>query len=251
MKKILMLAPIPVPSSAADFFAAQLPPDLIPPDIQVDYVGCREGGTIMDSYYELALAEAFTLEAGAQAEAQGYDLVCVNSMSDTALPALRSRLSIPVVGTAAATLHFAATLGGRFSMLTMWEPWVPFVRESVAKYGLTDRLASVRHIGVRPDTVALLQGKEDIVFDALEKAGRAAIEEDGAAVIVLGSTTMLQSHRYLAERLPVPVVNPALVAFKFCQMMLDLGLAHSRRPYKQPETVNDGIFSAVQPRYSS
>jgi Asp/Glu/hydantoin racemase len=43
---------------------------------------------------------------------------------------------------------------------------------------------------------------------ALAEAGRKAIEEDGADVLLLGSTTMHQAHAYLAERLPVPVINP-------------------------------------------
>ena len=68
---------------------------------------------------------------------------------------------------------------------------------------------------------------------------RKAIEEDGADVIVLGSTTMHQSHAYLANVLPVPVINPGQVAFELCKMYLNLGLTHSKTAFAAPEQPND------------
>jgi allantoin racemase len=109
------------------------------------------------------------------------------------------------------------------------------------------RVASVRSIDVRPDAQELLAGKEEIVFAKLEAEGLAAIERDGADVIILGSTTMHQSHAYLAQKLPVPVLNPGLVALKLCEMLLDLGLSHSGHAYQSPEVLNDHVFAAVPP----
>jgi len=80
--------------------------------------------------------------------------------------------------------------------------------------GLGSRLASIRDIDVRPDTAELLAGKEDIVFAKLEEQARKAIDEDGADVLILGSTTMHQSATWLASRVEVPVLNPGLVAFR-------------------------------------
>jgi allantoin racemase len=85
----------------------------------------------------------------------------------------------------------------------------------------------------------LLEGKEEIVFEKLETEGVKATEQDGADVIILGSTTMHQSHRYLDEKLSVPVINPGLVAYKLCEMFLELGLTHSKRCYFDPETLQD------------
>lgn len=70
------------------------------------------------------------------------------------------------------------------------------------------------------------------------------MDEDGADVLVLGSTTMHQSHAYLAERLDVPVLNPGLVGFKTCAMLMELGLTHSKASYQSPENEFDGIFLA-------
>ncbi len=76
-------------------------------------------------------------------------------------------------------------------------------------------------------------------------AAHRALDEDGADVLVLGSTTMHQSHTFLAEHLSVPVLNPGLVAFKTCETLLDLGLAHSKRAFQEPERPADEIFSAA------
>ena len=48
-----------------------------------------------------------------------------------------------------------------------------------------------------------MTGKEATIFPKLEAEARKAIEEDGADVICLGSTTMHQSHAHLSERLAV------------------------------------------------
>lgn len=245
IKRILMIVPVPVPDVALPGFAAQIPAELIRPDIAIDFIGCRNGANLLDSPYEQTLADAFVLEAGARAEAQNYAAVCINSMSDSGLAALRSRLSIPVVGPGRASFFLAADLGKKFSVLTMWKRWHPLYEKLALETGLGDRLASIRDIDTRPDTAELLAGKEDIVFARLEQEARKAIDEDGADVLILGSTTMHQSASWLASRVEVPVLNPGLVAFKLCETLLDLGLTQSKKTYFAPETAQDGLFDPV------
>ncbi|MCT7085154.1 aspartate/glutamate racemase family protein, partial [Salmonella enterica] len=88
--------------------------------------------------------------------------VCVNTVSDSGLSALRSRLSIPVLAPGIAAFHTACMLGQKFSILTMWPRWYPLYRKTLKEYGLEARLASIRSIDVRPDTQALLEGKEEV-----------------------------------------------------------------------------------------
>jgi allantoin racemase len=243
--RIKMILPVPIPPEGIEAFAQQLPAEFPWQDLEVDFVAARNGGTLLDSYYDMALAEAFVLEAGAAAEDEGYDAVCINSMSDSGLSALRSRLSIPVVGPGQACFLTAAMLGHRFSVVTMWDQWRQLYTKTAMELGMQQRLASVRSINVRPDTQELLAGKEEVVFSKLEAAARAAIDEDGADVIIIGSTTMHQSHKYLQSRLEVPVLNPGLVALKHCEMLVHLGLTHSKRTYRAPETLNDRVLHSV------
>jgi Asp/Glu/hydantoin racemase len=64
---------------------------------------------------------------------------------------------------------------------------------------------------MQPDNQGLLGGKEEDIFPLLLSAARQCIEEDGAQVILLGSTTMHQAHTYLSEHLNVPIINPGPV----------------------------------------
>lgn len=242
-KRIKMIFPVPMSDATRALVQSQLPLALQRPDIEVSFVGAGQVMTLADSYYDMALMEMAVIEAGIRAEEEGFDAVCINTVSDSGLAALRSRLSIPVLAPGLAAFHTACMLGQRFSVLTMWSRWYPLYRKTLKEYGLEARLASIRSIDVRPDTEALLQGKEEVVFGKLLAAARLAIEQDGADVIVLGSTTMHQAHAYLAEHLPVPVLNPGVIAYKQCEMLLDLGLSHSKAAYPNPEQNKDAAFT--------
>jgi allantoin racemase len=244
-----MVLPVPVPAAGEALFRSQLPPGIVRAGTEVAFRFPREGGTVLDSGYEDALAAAFVLEAAHAAEEDGFDAVCINTVTDTGIEAVRSRLAIPVVGAGEASFLTACALATRFSIVTLWDRWTSAYRKVLTRHGLLGRLASVRHIDTRPDLAALLTGKEEVVFAALEQAARRAIEEDHAEALVLGSTTMYQSHRYLAERLPVPVVNPALVGYVHCEGLLDLGLTHSKLAFPAPEVLNDGVLRAVPSRF--
>jgi len=220
--RIKMIVPVPVPQQALAAFADQIPAGLVRPDIAIEFACAARGGGTLDSLYEGTIADAFCLEAGCRAEEEGFSAVCINSMSDSGVAALRSRLTIPVVGTAQATYHLACQLGKKFAILSMWDNWRWLYDKVLTEQGLQDRLSPMRM-----------------------DAARRAIEEDGADVLVLGSTTMHQSHAYLAAHLPVPVLNPGLVAFKACETLIDLGLSHSRKGFAPPERIIDNVFEAA------
>lgn len=241
-KRIKMIFPVPMSDTSRPLVESQLPRALIRSDIDVCFVGAGQVMTLADSYYDMVIMETAVIEAGIKAEEEGYDAVCINTVSDSGLAALRSRLSIPVIAPGIATFHTACMLGQRFSILTMWSRWYPLYRKTTREYGLESHLASIRSIDVRPDTEALLQGKEEIVFAKLLEQGKRSIQEDGADVIVLGSTTMHQSHAYLAANLPVPVLNPGVIAYKQCELLLDLGLCHSKIAFPSPEKNKDDAF---------
>jgi allantoin racemase len=187
----------------------------------------------------MLLMDWTVFQAGISAEAEGYAGVLIDTVSDSGLRALRSRLTIPVVGPGEAAFMTAMMLGKRFSVLTMWDEWFPLYEKTLTEYGFWDRVASLRSIRTRPDVTELLAGKEEVIFDKLKAEAMAAINDDGADVIVLGSTTMHQSAAFLAANLPVPVINPGLVAYKHLEMLIELGLAHSKRAFPAPEVGKD------------
>nr|WP_309099980.1 aspartate/glutamate racemase family protein [Fredinandcohnia onubensis] len=245
-KKIKIIVPIPVDENGVKNRREQLPDELIRPGYDVEFVSVKNGAALGDSYYDTMLMDMFVFEAGLKAQEEGFDAVCIDTVSDSGLYALRSRLDIPVLGPGQIAFHVACMLGHKFSVITMWDKWFHLYKKTLTEYGLQHKLASMRSINTRPDLSELLAGKEEIIFEKLERESIKAINEDGADVIVLGSTTMHQSYEYLKERLPVPVLNPGLVMYKYSEVFLELGLAHSKKAFPSPEIRNDEqIFSRL------
>ena len=241
-RRIKIIIPIPMNQAGVDNRASQLPAHLILPGFHPEFVPVAKGASLGDSDYDALLMDFSVMQAGIHAQDEGYSAVCIDTVSDSGLAALRSRLDIPVVAPGMAAFHIACMLGKKFSVITMWDEWFPLYEKTLTEYQLWPRVASLRSIKTRPDLKELLEGKEEVVFAKLEAEARRAMDEDGADVIVLGSTTMHQSHSYLVERLPIPVINPGQIAYKLCEMFLTLGLKHSRKAYPAPENLNDAAY---------
>ena len=95
-----------------------------------------------------------------------------------------------------------------------------------------------------PDVSNLLGRQGGGRVPQLREAGLKCIE-DGADVICLGSTTMHQSHAYLTEQLPVPVINPGPLTYKLAETLLALGLSQSRTAYPKPHVENLAMVHAA------
>jgi allantoin racemase len=245
-KRIKVIVPFPFDEKGVANRRAQLPDEMIRSGFEVEFVPVKNSCSFGDSYYDALLMDMFIFEAGLKAEEEGYDAVCIDTVSDSGLYGLRSRLNIPVFGPGQISFHLAGVLGHKFSIITMWDEWFHLYKKTLTEYGLWNKLASMRSIKTRPDLEELLTGKEEIIFGKLEAESLKAINEDGADVIVLGSTTMHQSHAYLKEKLPVPVINPGLVMYKICEVFLELGLNHSKHAFPTPQAPkDDDIFSRL------
>lgn len=238
-QRIKVIVPIPMDAAGVANRASQLPAHLIAPGFKPEFAAVQWGAALGDSYHDMMLMDWTVFQAGIDAEDQGYAGVVVDTVSDSGVRALRSRLSIPVAGPGEAAFTMAMMLGKRFTVLTMWDEWFPLYEKTLTEYGMWDRVASLRSIQTRPDVTELLAGKEEVIFDKLKREAEAAIEDDGADVIVLGSTTMHQSAAWLAENLPIPVINPGQVAYKQLELMLTLGLRHSKKAFPSPEVPKD------------
>jgi allantoin racemase len=237
--RIKYIVPFPFDEVGLANRAAQLPDELRTPGVEYDFVPVKNSCHNADSAYELLILDAYIAEAGLRSEEEGYDAVVMDTVSDSGLAALRSRLTIPVLGPGLVQQHVAGILGKRFSILTMWDRWIALYEKTMADYGTRSFCASIRPIGVRPDQEQLLAGKEEVVFARLEEEGRRAIEEDGADVILIGSTTMHQSVAHLRRTLGVPVINPGTLAIKMAELLVQLGLSHSKRAFREPEVIQD------------
>jgi allantoin racemase len=245
MRRILVIVPFPLDDVGIENRRRQLT-GLQFDDVTFDYQPVLAGPATFDSYHDLLLADVAMCEAGLDAQKGGYDAVCVDTVSDSGVAALRSVLDIPVIGPGRASFAAALMLGGSFSVITVWEPWTLAIKKGVQDAGMSGHCASVRFTeGTTPDVRNLLGGKEEEVFPKLQALAERCIDEDGADAIILGSTTMHEVHDYLASRLPVPVINPGPLSYKVAAMLLDLGLSHGRHAYDAPRVPQQDVFHAM------
>jgi allantoin racemase len=244
VRKVLVIVPFAFGEGGLSNREAQMQAVDLGPDIQFDFRGVKAGPALFDSYHDWVLADVALFEAGKTAEEDGYDAVCIDTMSDSGMNALRSVLDIPVIGPGRCSYLTALMLGDTFSVLTQWDPWIGLYKKGLKEYGLVDKCASIRSINTPPDVENLLGGKEEVVFPKLKAAGEQCIE-DGADVICMGSTTMHQAVPYLRENLPVPVINPGPLTYKLAEFFLGLGLAQSRKAYSRPNVPKPEMLEAM------
>ena len=245
MARVLVLVPFPVDMDNLARREAQLKAVHLGEGISFTFRPVRIAPANYVSAQDSLLADLGILEAGLAAEEDGFDAVCIDTVSDSGMAALRSILRIPVIGAGRHAMLTALMLGNCFSILAMWERWRPLYTKTLAELGLASKCASIRSADLEPDNQSLLQGREEEVFPVLLRTAMRCVEEDRADVIVLGSTTMHEAHAFLAERLPVPIVNPGPLTYRLAQVAIRLRLSHSRVAYPSPRRFSPGRVQAM------
>ncbi len=87
-------------------------------DTELTVVCPDKGPETIESAYDEAYAIPPTLELVKKANREGYDAVILACFSDPGLEAAKEISEIPVIGIEESTLHVAAMLGARFSVMT-------------------------------------------------------------------------------------------------------------------------------------
>jgi allantoin racemase len=193
------------------------------------------GPAAIESAHDAALVVPELIRLAPLAEERGFDAVIVGCYSDPGLDALREMLRIPAIGPGAASLHVAAQLGTRVSLLTPAGRGFGRAAARMRALALGPLLASVRGIGL---SVMDLARQAPGALDKAAEAARAAVEEDGADVLVLGCMSMAFLPGIcedLSERAGVPIVNPVVAALKTAEMVAGMGLAQSKAAYPVPK----------------
>src|SRR5205823_640865 len=137
----------------------------VDPEIEFEFRAVKVGPKYFDSDHDLLLADLALTEAGWRAQEEGFDGICVDTMSDSGVSILRSVLSIPIVGPGRLSFLTALMLGNQFSILTLWDRWAYGYRKSLREAGIENKCVSIRWIeNGEPDLAKLLSGKEATVF---------------------------------------------------------------------------------------
>lgn len=195
------------------------------PDTELTVVCADKGPETIESAYEEAFAAIPTLELVKKANQRGFDAVIIACFSDPGLEAAKEISDIPVIGIEEASLHIAAMLGAKFTVITAKRERVASKREHVYRRGLDHFLASVRSLDL---TIAETDSDPDETKRRVLKVGKKAVEEDGAEVIILGCAGMAGYASEIESKLHVKVLDPTAVALKIAEAMADLKLMHSK-----------------------
>jgi allantoin racemase len=189
-------------------------------------VTCPEKGPeTIESAYDEAYAIPPTLELVKKANQDGYDAVILACFSDPGLDAAKEISTIPVIGIEEATLHIAAMLGAKFSIMTPRKQRIPSKVEHVHLRGLSHFLASVRSLDL---TVAETEADPAKTKQRLISVAKLAVEKDGAEVIIMGCAGMAGYAQEIEQTLNIKVLDPSAIALKTAEAIADLGLSHSK-----------------------
>lgn len=206
------------------------------PGTEISVVSLDWGTASIESFRDHALVIPDILNKVVAAEREGVQAVIVDCMGDPGVIAARELVHIPVIGPAEASMHLAAMLAHRFSVLTVLESRIPMMEEQVQRYGLIGKLASVRAFNI---PVLDLEKDPEYTLERVISVSATAVREDGAHAIVPGCTGLAG----LAEKIQaglakqgceVPVLDPPSVAIKTAETLVKLGLSHSKRTYAAP-----------------
>ncbi len=112
------------------------------PDVRPTVVHLEEGPDHLEYHFHEHLNTGETLGWVRQAEREGYDAAVIGCFYDTGLREAREISTIPVVGPAEATMHLAATLGHKFSVIVGRRKWIPKIEDHARAYGVESKIAS-------------------------------------------------------------------------------------------------------------
>lgn len=194
-------------------------------DTELTVVNPEHGPVSIESAYDEALAGPPTLELVKKANAEGYDAIVLACFSDPALDAAKEISEVPVIGIEESTLHLAAMLGHKFSIMTALRRRIPTREWHVLLRGLEHSFASAPAL----EMPVLEMDADPVKAKArIIELARKAVKEDGAEVIVLGCAGLTGYAEDIERELGAIVLDPTSVALKVAEMIADMGLRHSK-----------------------
>lgn len=196
-----MTAFIAVISPVVDTGAIDVERTLAPfraPGLSVRNFFLDEGPASIETETDIAACLPALLRTARALDDEGADAIVINCMCDPGLEELRATLNAVILGPAQTSMHIAASLAARFSVLDVLKGGREYVEQQILHYGLSQSYASHRAIEI---PVLELYRDPERTLVALETEARAAIERDAAGVLLLGCTGLAELAENLNDRL--------------------------------------------------
>jgi len=145
---------------------------------------------------------------------------------DTGLDAVRSLVSVPVIGIGEAAFHAASLLSNKFSVITTLSRSVPGLENNLVKYGLATKCVRVRATDI---PVLKLEEQDQSSMDIIRDEIHQALTVDHAEAIVLGCAGMANLMKALSDEFACPVIDGVVTAVGFAEALVSCNLKTSKR----------------------
>jgi allantoin racemase len=215
------------------------------PGTEVRVLDVPTGPASIESAYEEMLAIPATLDLIMACERDGYDAAIIGCFGDPGLEAARELVSMPVVGPCESSMLLAASLGHKFSVLTIFDSLIAGQEFLAVKAGVREKLASVRATNI--PVLELMRDPAATKRRLVEVAG-ACVREDRADAFLFGCMTMsfLDMAEEIAAEVGAPAVNAGKAALKQAETLVSMGLAHSKTAWPTPDKIKRGQETLVR-----
>jgi len=192
--------------------------------LEVRHLFLEEGPESIESEMDVQACLPGLLSAARSIDVRAADVVVVNCMCDPGVRELRTLLPVPVLGPAQTSMHVAAALGRRFSVLDVLAEGRADVERQIEEFGLSRSYASHRALGIR--VLDLFRDKERTLA-ALEREARAAFSRDGADTLLLGCTGLAGlaaelNVRLRADKSPHRILEPLQTTLGVARTLVEM-----------------------------
>jgi Asp/Glu/hydantoin racemase len=211
VRKIAIALPISGFSNGELDRREQVIHEMLPPGVAVDLLTSPTSPKFLDLQEHFAEAVDAAVDFFKGIDPGRYAVVISAGALDPGLARARAACPVPVVGPGEASMYLASILGRTLSVVTVDRYAVVATHEFLAQVPVKPPIATVRSMELPVSVIIddLTRGRE-----RLEAECAAAVTEDGARALYLGSMTLgtLGITTRLQQSLGVPVINPFGVA---------------------------------------
>lgn len=193
------------------------------PDTEIIAANSQNGPTSIQGFLDVATCVPGLLQEIAQHPE--VDAIVIACFDDTGLDAVRTLVSVPVLGIGEAAYHAASMIATKFSVITTLARSVPGLENNLMRYGLAQRCARVRATDI---PVLKLEEGDPATLEKIRSEIRAAIEQDNAEAIVLGCAGMADLMADLSAEFGLPVIDGVTAGVTFVEALVNNKMSTSK-----------------------
>ncbi|NKB53855.1 MAG: aspartate/glutamate racemase family protein [Rhizobiaceae bacterium] len=193
------------------------------PGTEIVVANSQNGPASIQGFLDVATCVPGLLEEVAQHP--DVDAIVIACFDDTGLDAVRSLVTVPVLGIGEAAYHAASMIAVKFSVVTTLSRSVYGLENNLLKYGLAQKCTGVRATDI---PVLKLEEGDRATVDKIRLEIRAAIDQDQAEAIVLGCAGMADLMAQLSDEFQLPVVDGVAAGVALSEALVNSNLTTSK-----------------------